>query len=297
MKDRLLVVDDNPNISDILKLNFELLGYEVRTAYDGEEAEGILQAYHPDLVILDVMLPKKNGFQICRNMKLTPELSGIPVVLLTAKNQDDDISWGYDSGADAYVCKPYDPRSLEGLVKRLIEETRNGKPGLSWTGLPDAGPLESEFKIRRARGETVALLKTSFNEKAVDVFCMKYGHSKFKNLIRNCAQLLPRLVKSISSDIELGQDTFDSFVFLTPGDKADDVRQDIQRALEQTALSYYDDQDKGRHYVSYTKPGNGIEEKVPLLALGWTLERAVPEAEEKEGRGAPLQAHPTLAGL
>ena len=98
-KTDILIVDDSENIRDVLTANFDYLGYDVRTARDGEEAMGMIQKRRPDLVILDVMMPRQNGFQVCRRIKTDPSLAGIPVIFLSAKGQQEDRYWGRDCGA------------------------------------------------------------------------------------------------------------------------------------------------------------------------------------------------------
>src|SRR5512135_2045259 len=115
MHKKILIADDNRAITEVLQLNFSLLGY-------GEQAEQKCRALRPDVLILDVMMPKMNGYKVCRNLKQDQETARIPIILLTAKNLKEDVYWGYDSGADAYITKPYDPRQLEILVDQLIQE-------------------------------------------------------------------------------------------------------------------------------------------------------------------------------
>ena len=116
-----LVVDDDPVIQKLLKVNFEMEGYEVLSAADG--AEGIDQARsgNPDVIILDVMMPKMNGLEVLAALKADAGTEGIPVILLSAKAQAGDVQAGLDRGADAYVTKPFDPLDLLDRVGQLIK--------------------------------------------------------------------------------------------------------------------------------------------------------------------------------
>ncbi len=108
-KPRALVVDDEPQMVGIVAYALETQGFEVITAYDGEQALEKIAASRPDLVVLDVMLPKLNGFEVCRRVR---ERTTIPVILLTAKNEEDDIIQGLELGADDYITKPFHPREV-----------------------------------------------------------------------------------------------------------------------------------------------------------------------------------------
>ena len=117
---RVLVVDDDPVIQKLLKVNFEMEGYEVLSAADG--AEGLDQAKSgPDVIILDVMMPKMNGLEVLAALKADAGTENIPVILLSAKAQAGDVQAGLDRGANAYVTKPFDPLDLLERVGALIK--------------------------------------------------------------------------------------------------------------------------------------------------------------------------------
>ncbi len=116
---KVLAVDDDPVIQRLLQVNLEMEGYEVDLASDGEEALEKVRAFRPDVVLLDVMMPKKDGWQVCAELKADPELREIPVVFLSARAQDADVQKGTDLGVAAYVTKPFDPIDLVELVAEL----------------------------------------------------------------------------------------------------------------------------------------------------------------------------------
>lgn len=120
MTKKVLIADDESNIVMSLQFLMESAGYEVRTVADGEAALQVLREFRPDLVLLDVMMPKKNGYEICQAMRETPALAGIKVVMLTAKGRDIDAEKGLALGADAYVTKPFSTRDLVAEVKAML---------------------------------------------------------------------------------------------------------------------------------------------------------------------------------
>lgn len=120
-KEKIMVVDDSPTELKIMTEPFIPKGYNVITAMDGEEAIKMAESEKPDLIVLDVIMPKMNGFQVCRKIKTTPDLKGIKVILLTSKNQESDEFWGMKQGADAYMTKPFDSGELLAKAESLLQ--------------------------------------------------------------------------------------------------------------------------------------------------------------------------------
>jgi CheY-like chemotaxis protein len=114
-----LVVDDNPVIRDLITLNLELEGYEVVTAVDGQDCLEQVRLLQPDLVTLDVVMPRLNGFDTARRLKTDPATAHLPVMFVTASAQASDLATGAEVGADAYVTKPFEPEVLVAAVRRL----------------------------------------------------------------------------------------------------------------------------------------------------------------------------------
>jgi twitching motility two-component system response regulator PilH len=119
-KAKVLVVDDSPTLVKMVTKLFTENGYEVLTAFDGDEALQKAASEKPDLIILDVIMPKRNGFRVCKDIKTLPEYKGIKVILLTTKDQDSDRFWGKKQGADAYIPKPYDDNELLTTAAQLL---------------------------------------------------------------------------------------------------------------------------------------------------------------------------------
>ena len=117
MATKILVVDDDLNICDLLRLYFENEGYEVKTANDGAEGVSYFKMYEPDLVLLDIMLPKKDGWQVCREIR---EMSSKPIIMITAKGEVFDEVLGLELGADDFVVKPFDMKVLCARVKSVL---------------------------------------------------------------------------------------------------------------------------------------------------------------------------------
>jgi two-component system alkaline phosphatase synthesis response regulator PhoP len=120
MNKKVLIADDEPNIVISLEFLLRREGFEVLVAVDGEEALAKTRAEKPDLVLLDVMMPKMNGFDLCQALRADRDLDGLRIVMLTAKGRETEVSKGLGLGADAYVTKPFSTRDLVGQVRSLL---------------------------------------------------------------------------------------------------------------------------------------------------------------------------------
>lgn len=121
---RVLVVDDDPQVLKLLRVNFELEGYEVMSATNGEEALELVGRDSPDVVVCDVMMPGIDGLEVVRRLRAQPDTAGLPLVVVSAKAQRADVRAGLKLGADEYVTKPFDPAELIEIVQRLLEERK-----------------------------------------------------------------------------------------------------------------------------------------------------------------------------
>ncbi|MBN1483120.1 MAG: response regulator [Chloroflexia bacterium] len=120
---KVLVVDDERSIVKLIAVNLELENFEVRTAYDGFEALDRLQEDRPDLIILDIMMPRMDGWEVLRQVRENESLTDIPVVVLTARTNDADIIQGWQLGADEYITKPFSPVALVKTVQMVLKRS------------------------------------------------------------------------------------------------------------------------------------------------------------------------------
>lgn len=118
---KILVVDDEAYIVELIQVNLEKAGYQVTTAYDGEEAWKKVEEERPDLIVSDVMMPKLDGFGLLKKLKNTMSTKSIPVVMLTAKASDQDVFKGWHFGADEYLTKPFNPAQLVNIVNIIFK--------------------------------------------------------------------------------------------------------------------------------------------------------------------------------
>ena len=122
---RLLIIEDEADIRELISFNLEMSGYEVEKARDGEEGLAMARSSAFDLIILDLMLPGMDGLKVCSQLKRDPDTKSVPVIMLTARSEDDDVVEGLETGADDYVTKPFSPRVLIARVKAALRRSES----------------------------------------------------------------------------------------------------------------------------------------------------------------------------
>ncbi|GIL04565.1 response regulator [Betaproteobacteria bacterium PRO7] len=121
-KRKVLIADDEPNIVTALEFLLKHAGYDVRAAANGEEALALVESYAPDLVLIDIMMPLKSGYEVCQKMRERPEWRHIKIVMVTAKGREAEVSKGMSLGADLYVTKPFSTQELIAAIDRLLAD-------------------------------------------------------------------------------------------------------------------------------------------------------------------------------
>lgn len=159
-KATILVVDDEPHVRRLVKANLESSGYKVLTGADGDEAISMVEAETPDLVVLDLMLPKLDGYAVCRRVR---EFSTVPIIMLTARSAQIDLVHGFEAGADDYLTKPFDVTELLMRVQAVLRRSKWPEEMMARKGFK-AGPIEIDFAQHRVAvdGEPVKLTPTEY---------------------------------------------------------------------------------------------------------------------------------------
>ncbi|MFQ5923577.1 MAG: response regulator transcription factor [Anaerolineales bacterium] len=177
--ERILVVDDEPNIVDLATMYLEQEGYRVESAFDGAQALEQIQAHEPALVVLDLMLPEVDGFEVCRQTRVN---SDVPIIMLTARDDDVDKIVGLELGADDYLTKPFNPRELVARVKAILRRADRSPR-------PTDKPLHlADLSIDPARREvTVGSEQIDLRAKEFDLL---HAFAQNKGLVLSREQLL-----------------------------------------------------------------------------------------------------------
>ncbi|MEM7029892.1 MAG: response regulator transcription factor [Chloroflexota bacterium] len=177
MQQRILVVDDDKSIVRAVKGYLEQANYQVLTAYDGEAALHILRNENPDLLVLDLMLPDHDGWDITRIIRADKTLAATPIIMLTARVEDTDKIIGLEMGADDYVTKPFNTRELVARVRSLLRRTQLGQSPVSQPKILRSGQLELDIDKHTLtiKGDPLELTRTEF--KLLHMFMANPGHT------------------------------------------------------------------------------------------------------------------------
>lgn len=192
MTPRILIVEDEPALAELLEWTFKSAGHDVTTTADGEEALLLAQEFSPDIILLDWMIEQLPGIEVCRRLRKKQETADIPVIMLTARGEEEDRIRGLETGADDYVTKPFSPRELKARVEAVLRRTRPAITG----SLLVVGDIELDPVAVRVKrdGQQIALGPTEF--RLLRHFMERPGRAQSRN------QLLDA-VWGHDSDIEL----------------------------------------------------------------------------------------------
>jgi diguanylate cyclase (GGDEF)-like protein len=263
--ERILIVDDDPDILDVLKITLEGEQYEVIEARDGQEALKLVRANSPSLVILDYMMPKMNGLQVCQILKKDILLRHLPIIMLTGKGELSDKVEGIDAGADDYIVKPFEPVELLARVKMILRRTTRDLDANPLTRLPGNISILAEIESRIERKELFAVCYLDLDK--FKSYNDKYGFEHGDEVIRQTARILIRTMQEIGNpDDFIGHIGGDDFVFITTPQKVDKFCQKIIKDFDTSAPNFYNEDDRKRGYI-IGKDRQGNVYKITLLTI------------------------------
>ncbi len=265
MQKKVLVVDDEPHIVKAIRFYLEDEDFEVLTATEGSEALDLAERYQPDLIILDVMMPCMDGFEVCRELRSRSRTRLIPIILLTARESVEDKVRGFDLGADDYITKPFNNRELLARVKSRIRRSEAELSSHPLTGLPGIALLEKEVNERLQ--SAVPFWAAFFAVEGYDHFRRAYGLQQGRLFLRFVARLLGKVTEEAGEpDDFLGQPAEDEFVLLT---RAADAPGQCRRAaalFEDGKSSYLPEAALSQgEMVYYDFKGNAVHAPLPRL--------------------------------
>ena len=161
-KPKILVVDDEPDILELVRLNLAREGYDILTATTGEQCLDLARSKLPSLVVLDLMLPGIDGLEVCKKLKADPKTQGIPIIMLTAKGEEADVVSGLEVGADDYVTKPFSGKILVARVRNLLRRVATKEEGQTPIRVHEM-TIDPARREVRVKDRPVALTFTEFN--------------------------------------------------------------------------------------------------------------------------------------
>jgi PleD family two-component response regulator len=263
-KPRLLVVEDDIDIGNMLKIYFSGMDFDVDVALRGSDALERTKQVLPHLIVLDIMLPDIDGYEVCRNLRTNMRTSHIPVIFLTQKDERSDKLQGLELGADDYITKPFDIEELKLRVQGAIRRSERESLTDPRSGLP-AGRLIEEQLRRIIREKGWALLDARVNN--FESFKDVYGFVAGDDVLRFTAMMIGEVVDELGTTSDfIGHAGGDNFIVITTEGKASAMRARLKERFDNEVLTHYNFMDREQGFVQ-APAADGTTVKVPFMNM------------------------------
>ncbi len=289
----ILIVDDDPDLRDIVRSILEPAGFAVTEASDGGQALLEVRARPPALIILDYMMPRVTGPEVCDQLKQDAVLQHVPIIMLTGKSEVQDKVFCLNAGADDYLVKPFEPQELLARVHMVLRRAAIDLDANPLTKLPGNISIQREMERRIATGEPFAVCYLDLNR--FKAFNDHYGFKRGDDAIQRTASVILQTSKQHGSARDfVGHIGGDDFIVVTSVERAEGVCEAILRAFDAMAPQLYDPDDRARGYLAHVDR-KGEPVKVPLLSVAIALVSTATTPLTHPGQiaalGAELKAH------
>lgn len=289
-REKILVVDDEPGMADMVRIHLERKRYDVFSARDGKEGIEKAQGQSPDLILLDILMPDINGYEVCQKLKEDISTSLIPIIILTARGEVEDRITGFQVGADDYLIKPFHPQELRIRIETALERVRRGLGTNPLTKLPGNVFIQKEVerRIKNREDFVIAHLDVNHFKSCNDL----YGYHRGDKIIQKLGEIILESIRCYGNRNDfIGHIGGDDFIFISTRDRVEDICSHIVKTFDETTPTFYEEVDRRRGYVQ-TKDRQGNIQRFPLLTLSIA---AVPHHHDVDIQYASLVDH--VAGL
>jgi PleD family two-component response regulator len=263
-KARLLVVEDDNDISNMLKIYFTGLGYDVDVAARGSDALDKTRTALPHLIVLDIMLPDIDGYEVCRRLRQSTRSSHIPVIFLTQKDERSDKLQGLELGADDYITKPFDIEELKLRVQGAIRRSEREALTDPRSGLPAGRLIEEQLRLT-IRKSGWAYMDIRINH--FDAFKDVYGFVAADDVLRFTAMLMSEVVDEVGATSDfIGHAGGDNFIIITSEDFSGKIRDRLKSRFAEDIQTHYNFLDRQQGFIMAANADNQME-KTPLMTF------------------------------
>jgi PleD family two-component response regulator len=263
-KGRILVVEDDFDISNMLRIYFTGQGYEVQVAPRGGDALSITRKQLPNLIMLDIMLPDMNGYDVCRELRTTTRTSHIPIIFLTQKDERSDKIAGLELGADDYVTKPFDIEELKLRVKNAIEGAARLNNLHPITNLPTGRLIEDQLRNLMSSPKPWTYIDTKI--KNFDDFKDVYGFVAGDEVMRFKAMLIASIIEEVGTPEDyVGHPGNDNFIIVTYAGDPKRLQDRLIARFEEEVKQHYSFIDRERGYI--LMPTGEQEKQIELMTM------------------------------
>lgn len=263
-KARLLIVEDDYDIANMLQIYFKGHNFDVDIAPRGSVALEKTRQNLPNLIVLDIMLPDIDGFEVCRILRTNTRTSHVPIIFLTQKDERSDKLAGLELGADDYITKPFDIEELKLRVQRAIVRAEQQSLTDPRSGLPSGKLIEEQLR-RIIRQKNWALMDVRINN--FEPFREVYGFVAGDDVLRFTGMLANEVLDQLGTPNDfIGHTGGDNFILITAEECAPAICQRLKERFAEEVQSHYNFMDRDQGYILATGPG-GVPEKVRLMTL------------------------------
>jgi PleD family two-component response regulator len=263
-KARLLVVEDDVDIGNMLKIYFSGMEFDVDLAVRGSDALERTKQVLPHLIVLDIMLPDIDGYEVCRTLRTNMRTSHIPVIFLTQKDERSDKLQGLELGADDYITKPFDIEELKLRVQGAIRRSERESLTDPRSGLPAGRLIEDQLR-RIIRQKGWALLDARVNN--YESFRDVYGFVAGDDVLRFTAMLIGEVVDELGTTSDfIGHAGGDNFIVITTEQKAEAIKGRLKDRFDHEVQTHYNFMDRQQGFVQGPAP-DGTTVKVPFMTM------------------------------
>lgn len=278
---RILVVEDDPDISNMLRIYFESEGYDVAVAGRGEDALEMCRHRLPNVIILDIMLPDMDGYDVCRRLRNSLRTSHIPIIFLTQKDERSDKIRGLELGADDYVTKPFDVEELNLRVRNAMTRSKYESLTNPTTGLPSGQLIEQRLR-QLVQGEDWGIVYIGVQ--GLDLFGEAYGFVAKEEVLRFTAMILTQTVDRVGTlDDFVGHVGSDEFIVITEREKASRLAEAVKERFDANVGTHYNWQAREQGYlVVEDEEGNEVQAELMTLTAGVVTADDGPFADIRE---------------
>ncbi len=264
-KARLLIVEDDRDISNMLRIYFSGQGYDVDVALRGSDALEKTRQMMPHLIVLDIMLPDIDGFEVCRTLRLNTRTSHIPVIFLTQRDERSDRLKGLEQGADNYITKPFDIEELKLYVQNAIARSERESLTDPQTGLPAGRLIEDELRkmIRQRKGWVFMDVRINNFEPFKDV----YGFIAANDVLRFAAMLVGEVMDELGTPNDfIGHAGGDNFIIISTEEAAPAIRQRLKMRFKEEVQTHYNFMDRQQGFI-LAPDETGKIQQTPLMTV------------------------------
>jgi PleD family two-component response regulator len=263
-KGRILVVEDDLDISNMLRIYFDSQGYDVLVAGRGEDALDLCRKKLPHVVVLDIMLPDMDGYEVCKKLRSNLRTSHIPIMFLTQRDERTDKIAGLELGADDYITKPFDIEELKFRVQNAVARTSRESLTNPVTGLPSGKLIEEQLRLLMRKDDWAIVY---IGLKDFGAFNEVYGFVAGDDVLRFAAMVIGEAVDELGTpDDFIGHTAANDFVVITTAKQAQGVREKATDRFAAEVGTFYNFKHREQGYITVQDP-DGQERRAPLVTL------------------------------